>query len=106
MAKVAFNDPCYTFRVEFKGSSYEGLKIGKPDEFDYELVNDNWMGKISVLVDATTPGFGYTVQNIATSGQIQGTRHQTHRRQQGQRSSAQSGGGGDASVGHEGQPGS
>lgn len=67
LAKVAFNDPCYTFRVEFKGSSYEGLKIGKPDEFDYGLVNDNWKGKISVLVDATTPvGFGYAVQNIAT----------------------------------------
>ena len=67
MAKVAFNDPCYNFRVQFKGSSYEGLKIGEPDEFDYGLVNDNWAGKFSILVDANTPvGFGYAVQNIAT----------------------------------------
>ena len=67
MAKVAFNDPCYTFRVQFKGSSYEGLKIGKPDEFDYGFVNDKWTSKISVLVDATTPVVsGYAEQNIAT----------------------------------------
>lgn len=67
MTKVASYDPCYNFRVQFKGSSYEGLKIGEPDEFDYGLVNDNWTGKISVLVDANTPvGFGYAVQNVAT----------------------------------------
>lgn len=65
MAKVASYDPCYDFEVQFKGSSYEGLKIGKPDEFDYGLVKDSWTGKISLMVDATTPpGFGYAVQNI------------------------------------------
>ena len=37
MAKVAKYDPCYNFRVEFKGSTYEGLKIDKPDEFDFYI---------------------------------------------------------------------
>lgn len=67
MAKVAKYDPCYNFRVEFKGSTYEGLKIGKPDEFDFSLVNDNWAGKISLLENATTPvSFGYAVQTVKT----------------------------------------
>ncbi|KAL9987497.1 hypothetical protein ACROYT_G001817 [Oculina patagonica] len=48
--------------VQFKGSSYEALKIGKPDEFDYGLVNDSWTGKIELAVDDNTPqGFGYAV---------------------------------------------
>lgn len=62
MVKVVFNDFCYIFKVEFKGFSYEGLKIGKLDEFDYGLVNDKWMGKIFVLVDVIIfVGFGYVV---------------------------------------------
>lgn len=67
MAKVASYDPCYNFKVQFKGSSYEGLKIGKPDEFDYGLLNEKWTGKISLVVDASTPiGFGYAVQQKMT----------------------------------------
>lgn len=67
LAKVAKYDPCYNFKVQFKGSTYEELKIGNPDEFDFGLVNENWAGKISLLVDASTsPGFGYAVQNVVT----------------------------------------
>jgi len=79
MTKVASADPCYNFRVQFKGSSYEGLKIGKPDEFDYGLVKDAWTGKIALAVDASTPaGFGYAVPTISTCLDkfiIPGTKH-------------------------------
>ena len=65
--KVAKLDPCYNFRVEFKGSTYEGLKIGNPDEFDFGLVNDNWASKISLEVDGNTPaGVAYVVQIVQT----------------------------------------
>ena len=65
--KVAKLDPCYNFRVEFKGSTYEGLKIGNPDEFDFGLVNDNWASKISLEVDGNTPaGFAYAAQIVRT----------------------------------------
>ena len=70
MAKVAAYDPCYNFRVQFKGSSYEGLKIGQPDEFDYGLVNDAWTGKIGLVVDDNAPAgrrhFAYVVPIIST----------------------------------------
>lgn len=67
LAKVAKYDPCYDFKVQFKGSSYEGLKIGYPDEFDYGLVKPLWTGKISLDVDDSTPaGFGYAVPIIST----------------------------------------
>jgi len=82
MAKVASADPCYNFRVQFKGSSYEGLKIGKPDEFDYGLVKDAWRGKITLDVDGTKKkppvGFGYAVPTISTCLDkfiIPGTKH-------------------------------
>lgn len=65
--KVAKLDPCYNFRVEFKGSTYEGLKIGNPEEFDFGLVNDNWASKIALQVDGNTPaGFAYAVQIVKT----------------------------------------
>ena len=67
LTKVAKYDPCYDFQVQFKGSTYEGLKIGNPDEFDFGLVRDNWVEKFDVLVNANTPaGFGYAVQRVKT----------------------------------------
>ena len=70
LARVAVYNPCFNFRVLFTGSSYEGLKIGNPDEFDYDLVNDAWAGKISLLMDRNTPvGYGYAEQTVKCLGE-------------------------------------
>ena len=81
LAKVATydKDKCYDFRVILKGSTYEGLKIGNPDEFDFGLVNDSWTGKISLMADGNTPaGRAYAVPVLKTcleKFKIPGTKH-------------------------------
>ena len=81
LAKVATydKDKCYDFRVIFKGSTYEGLKIGNPDEFDFGLIKDSWTGKISLEVDGNTPnGSAYAVPIIKIcleKFKIPGTKH-------------------------------
>jgi len=67
MTKVATYDSCYNFKVQLKGSAYDGLKIDKPDEFDFGLLNDAWSGKISLQVDKETPaGSAYAVPIVKT----------------------------------------
>ena len=86
-AKVAQYDSCYDFKVQFKGSTYEGLKIGDPDEFDFGLLNEKWSGKISLQVDNTTPAeSAYAVQTIKTcldKFKIVGTNHLDGRKVRG-----------------------
>ena len=61
MEKVAtYDNSCFKFRVELQGSTSEGLKIVKPDEFDFGLRNDDWTDKIVLFVNQTAPaGKGY-----------------------------------------------
>ena len=60
-------EPCYNFTLEGKGSSYEDLRVGKPDEYDFGLVNGNWTGKVSREKPAPPkPDFGYARVDIAT----------------------------------------
>ena len=77
--KVATYDSCYNFQVKFKGSTNEGLKVDKWDEFDFQLVNEAWSGKISLQVDANTPaGSAYAVPIMKTcldKFKIAGTNH-------------------------------
>ena len=79
ITKVATYDSCYNFQVKFKGSTNEGLKVDKPVEFDFQLVNEAWSGKISLQVDAKTPaGSAYAVPIIKTcldKFKIGGTNH-------------------------------
>ena len=87
MTQVAKDDSCYAFKVQFKGSTYEGLKIGHQDEFDFGLLNEKWSGKIFLQVDKTTPdGYAYAVPIIKTcldKFKIVGTNHLDGRKVRG-----------------------
>jgi len=84
---VATYDSCYNFQVKLKGSTNEGLKVDKPVEFDFQLVNEAWSGKISIQVDAKTPaGSAYALPIIKTcldKFKIWGTNHLDDRKVRG-----------------------